>query len=213
MGAYAGGVIRGGALYGGMMEVTTSDVDLGLTAVKVALEGVGRQLVAVGVLGANGSQDDGGGITLAGIATVHEFGAEIDHPGGTPYKVVKGRAVFLKKGAPDATGVTGPHKIRIPERSFIRRTLREQGPKLAQVATTLGTQMAMGLRTEEQALKVMGEVMATEIKKTITGRVPPPLSAATVRRKKSTVPLIDTGRLRASITAEVRTVQEDSNEG
>lgn len=189
------------------MDVTTKDVDLGWQKAITNTIGVGKRLAAIGVLGGQGDAESG--ITLAGIATANEFGAEIDHPGGTPYMIAGGgRAVFLKKGDPRATGVTGPHKITLPERSFFRSTLRTRADYFADVATKLGTQIADGTISEDVALGRMGLVIESEIKATITRGVAPPNAASTIRRKKSSKPLIDTGRLRASITSEVRDAGE-----
>jgi len=57
-------------------------------------------------------------------ARIHEYGGTINHPGGTKYLVVgKGLAVFVKKSALRFTGITKPHQIRIPERSYLRSSL------------------------------------------------------------------------------------------
>ncbi len=62
-------------------------------------------------------------------AAIHEFGGTIQHPGGTPYFVSKrdGRAMFVSKSAAVSRylPVTRPHLIKIPERSYMRSTLRD----------------------------------------------------------------------------------------
>lgn len=53
-------------------------------------------------------------------AAAHQFGATINHPGGTPYGFGKdGNIVFKKKGSAKIIGYTGPHVIEIPARPFI----------------------------------------------------------------------------------------------
>jgi hypothetical protein len=58
---------------------------------------------------------------------LHEEGGTIKHPGGTPYRIVKGKAVFVTKVKAAQyfakTGrelpVTRPHSITIPARPFL----------------------------------------------------------------------------------------------
>ena len=56
-----------------------------------------------------------------------------------------------------------------------------------------------------KVLGVIGAVMEAKVKETITGGRPewPPLKESTVKRKGHSKPLIETGRLRASITHKV----------
>lgn len=60
-------------------------------------------------------------------AAIHEFGGIIHHPGGTPYFVTEEGAVFVTKavGLERGLPVTAPHDIPMPERSYMRSTLRE----------------------------------------------------------------------------------------
>jgi phage gpG-like protein len=53
-------------------------------------------------------------------AVAHQFGAVINHPGGTPYGFAKDGSIrFLKKTATKYIGKTKPHQIKIPARPFI----------------------------------------------------------------------------------------------
>lgn len=54
-------------------------------------------------------------------AAAQHYGAVIEHPGGTPYIIVGGRAKFLKKDGeyPDGVRFTRPHKIVLHERPFL----------------------------------------------------------------------------------------------
>lgn len=54
-------------------------------------------------------------------AAIHEFGGTIKHPGGTPYKIVDGRAVFvsLRNAEPDLPR-TKPHAIKIKKRPYLK---------------------------------------------------------------------------------------------
>jgi len=92
----------------------------------------------------------------------------------------------------------------IPERSFIRRTFADPAPTKA-VAARLVTQVVEGGMSLRTALDALGAWGAAAVKKTITAgpHIPPALKPATVARKGSDRPLVDTGRLVGSISWEV----------
>jgi phage virion morphogenesis protein len=54
-------------------------------------------------------------------ARIHQLGGTIKHPGGTPYFVKDGKAVFMKKDGtyPAGTKFTQPHDIKIPARPYL----------------------------------------------------------------------------------------------
>lgn len=64
---------------------------------------------------------------------LHEKGGTIAHPGGTAYRIVKGRAVFVSNEKAKAyftkTGKelprTKPHSITIPKRPFLKPGIRQ----------------------------------------------------------------------------------------
>jgi phage gpG-like protein len=65
-------------------------------------------------------------------AAIHEFGGVIHHPGGTPYIVTKDMAMgalFVSKATAanfkHPLPVTKPHDIPMPERSFMRSSLKD----------------------------------------------------------------------------------------
>lgn len=85
--------------------------------------------IRVGIIGDKAYQiHEGSGLTNAELGAVHEFGATINHPGGQPYYINSstGMAVFVSKNSAfgkhliEKGQVTKPHKINIPERSFLR---------------------------------------------------------------------------------------------
>ena len=100
-------------------------------------------------------------------------------------------AVIHEFGAPAAA---------IPARSFIRATIDEKRAEIEKLQRVLGAQVATGKLAEEQALSALGAKVAGWIQARIAEGIDPPLSAATVAKKKSSKPLIDTGQLRSSIT-------------
>lgn len=81
--------------------------------------------VRVGIIGDKAYQiHEGSGLTNAELGAVHEFGATINHPGGTPYKIKEnGQAQFVKKGEGVNLPTTKPHTIEIPARAFLRDSI------------------------------------------------------------------------------------------
>lgn len=93
---------------------------------------------------------------------------------------------------------------RIPARSFIRSTCdarREEHVKLMQ---KLQQKYLDSKLTMEQALTQLGEVISKQMVKTIIDGIEPALTTATCKRKRSSKPLIDTGRLKGEIKYDVR---------
>jgi hypothetical protein len=162
--------------------------------------------VDVGIIDA-GKHEDSDEMTVAAIAYIHEFGAEIDHPGGTPYIIVEGgKAQFVSKNSPAAVGakVTKPHKIVIPERSFMRSTIKEKKKDIIALQRKLLVKIRKGEITVEKALGLIGEFTADAMSQRLVKLKSPPNKPATIRAKggKSN-PLVDTGQTKNSITYEV----------
>lgn len=89
----------------------------------------------------------------------------------------------------------------IPERSFIRSTLHgEDRKELIALSKRLLKKMADGSMDLEKALGLLGVAGADKISQKIVSIRTPPNSAATIRRKGSSNPLVDTGQLKNSIT-------------
>lgn len=98
----------------------------------------------------------------------------------------------------------GSPAARIPERSFVRRTFAENRTELSSLQARIAGRLVAGALTGFQALSILGSWASTAIKKTITGtHIPPPLAPATVARKGSDRPLVDSGQLLNAITYAV----------
>lgn len=91
----------------------------------------------------------------------------------------------------------------IPERSYIRSTLREREGDLARVMRRIGAGWMAGTMTVEQGLGLLGLYTANAVKAKIRSNIPPPLAARTIARKGSSKALVDTGRLINSITWKI----------
>lgn len=133
-------------------------------------------VVDVGIVGPSATHPRGE-LTNADLAQLHEFGGPAD----------------------PETGERNP-----PERSFIRSTLDENRPanrrflrKAAETVVYKGADLG-------QVLDLYGMRLVGQIRQRIASRIPPPLADSTIRRKGSSVPLIDSGELRRAITHVVR---------
>ena len=98
----------------------------------------------------------------------------------------------------------GSRNGHIPQRSFIRSTCDAKQKQHFQLIKTLQGKIIDGALSIKQALTTLGEVVAKDMVKTINRGINPELKPATIKRKGSAKSLIDTGRLKGSITHEVR---------
>lgn len=94
--------------------------------------------------------------------------------------------------------------LGVPRRSFLRDTVDQKETRirsaLKQVAARVGRGAPLELELERIGLQIQGIIQDR-----ISQSIPPPLAPETIRRKKSSVSLIDTGQLRSSITYAVTT--------
>lgn len=168
-------------------------------------EYVGDRMVTVGIHEEAGDVE-GGDLTMAGLGATMEFGADIDHPGGTEYGYAteaaadKGQVRFLKTGTGYMTlGRTAAHKINIPARPWLEPGVEAATPE---IIATVADGLEDGLLPDD-LLEAVGAVAVGEVKQYMTDLKTPPNAASTVRKKGSNNPLIDQGHLRASVTHSV----------
>lgn len=100
----------------------------------------------------------------------------------------------------------GSPAANIPERSFIRRTFEKKDRETVRLLRRLAHAVVTGKMDARKALNLLGAWGASQVKATIAEGpgIPPPLAPATIERKGSSRPLVDTGRLLDSITWEVK---------
>ena len=91
----------------------------------------------------------------------------------------------------------------IPERSFLRSAIAENKSKLINKTAELIVLMVKGNITPQNLLIRLGEYGRSLVVEKINSGEFEPLAPATIKRKKSDVPLIETGRLRRNITSRV----------
>ena len=164
-----------------------------------------KKRVLVGLPASSGNHEDGAPLVVIGAA--HEFGGEIDHPGGTSYgykteeDARDGQVRFLREGeGVMQLGVTEPHKIVIPERSFLRVPLRQSVDNLKKGFASLAGKVSRGEISAFQMLDQIGARAAGYCKEAIEAGIDPPNAPSTVRRKGSATPLIDKGIMKNAIT-------------
>lgn len=128
------------------------------------------------------------------------FGSEV-HRGDEDLTIVELAAIH-EFGSPAAG---------IPERSFIRSTIRDKESEIAKLLKQAAKGVVSGKVSLVRALNLIGQWAVKEIKsKIVAGAgIPPPLAQATIKRKRSSRPLVDTGQLKNAIT---HVVIEDGRE-
>ena len=92
---------------------------------------------------------------------------------------------------------------RVPERSFLRRTVDAQSVRWGELSRRLVGRVVDRKMSARAAMALQGEVAAGDVKRTITELDEPPNAPSTIAQKGSANPLIDTGRLRGAIGYEV----------
>lgn len=147
-----------------------------------------------------------GDMTMARLGATLNYGAEIDHPGGTSYGYAteeaekEKRVTFLAKGAGyKILGVTQPHKINIPARPWLIPGVQKATQDIVE---TIGNGVKNGL-VSSQILEQVGAIAAGSVQQYMTDLKSPANAKSTIAKKGSSNPLIDTGALRASVTYKV----------
>lgn len=155
---------------------STTDIDRGYKDITRNLEKLkNKPYVKVGVLEKSGQHEGLGDLTVADVATFHEFGTE---------------------------GVNGQI---VPQRPFIRNTVDENTAELTRETEALRKQVIFFNLSVFKALSLLGLRIQKLIQSKITDGDSswPALKQSTIDAKGSDKPLIDTGQLRRSISYEV----------
>lgn len=93
----------------------------------------------------------------------------------------------------------------IPQRSFLSAWFDKNVREISQVISKVAAEMSEEKISEDQALGKIGLWGVASVQKRIQSGLSPKLQQATINRKGSSKPLIDTGRLWQSIRHVVRT--------
>ena len=97
----------------------------------------------------------------------------------------------------------------VPERSFLRSTMNANRAKYVKGLERAAQHIVEGTLDADRALGLVGLEVVKDVQTTITTLRDPPNAQATVERKGSSNPLIDTGRLRQSISFDVVAVKPE----
>lgn len=92
----------------------------------------------------------------------------------------------------------------VPQRSFIRGWFDERQEFIASTLRTQFQQVLDGKRPIEQAAERAALALEGDLKQRILENIPPPLRPATIKRKGSSLALVDQGILRNAIRAIVK---------
>lgn len=93
---------------------------------------------------------------------------------------------------------------KIPARPFLHPALRKNQNKYSKILAKKATAILLGRISLHQALALVGEAAQADVQKYIVEHQGfAPLKPATIKRKKSSKPLIDTGQLRQSIRYKI----------
>lgn len=170
------------------------DIHFDLTGVNKLCDKLKKELKSVkgSRAGYIGNQSYPNGLKVSDNALIQEYGATINV---TP----KMRAWFRHQGFPLSKNTT---TIRIPPRPFMRMALKDQKQWAKYVEENFDTNQD-GTMTLMQIAKTVAEMIKTSMQDAIDSNIEPTNSGMTVKKKKSSHSLIDTGLLRGSIQTEV----------
>lgn len=130
----------------------------------------------------------------AWLASIHEYGCKIP-------VTDKMRAFLHHRGIHLKASTT---VITIPERSFIRAGHDEYAKDVLKSAERILPDVLAGTMGEDEFCRMVGEMLASKIKKYAIDLKDPPNSGWTTDWKGSSNPLVDTGSLVGSISYEVQ---------
>jgi len=152
------------------------------------------------------SKNDGKGIkeledhTEAGGTKVGFLKGLGKHPGGSknsPFKHIPPTATVSEIAAYQEFGTD-----TIPERPFLRTTIKEQRYEYIKIMKELLSKMVSGGLTGDQAVAVLAEKAVADVQTKIDTLAEPPNTELTKEWKGSSNPLIDTGHMRKSVNWE-----------
>lgn len=103
---------------------------------------------------------------------------------------------FGTKGGASGGGWGGP----IPERPFLSNAMRDNRNKYREGMQTAARAILAGNYDMRTALDRLGTLAQSDVQNEITALNTPPNAPATILRKGSSNPLIDTGEMRSSVT-------------
>lgn len=153
------------------------DVDKGFRRIITGMKELGNNSIIAGVLKESGNADNG--MTLAEIALINEFGT---------------------------TKAGRNHKVTIPSRPFMRQAADKNEKEWLDFSENVVGKMIDKGAGAGQAYNIIGQKVEGDIKEIFVTGDFAPNAPATIAKKGSDTPLIDTGKLRQSIRYRIEGV-------
>lgn len=158
------------------MAEKVKDIDLGWKKIKKELKLLNKSYTRVGIQGKEGKEK-------------HSVKGKNKKKGATIAEI----ALYNEYGTPNA-------KHPIPARPFMRTSFEENKKRIKKIKSSQYAKILAGRQTVRGALRLLGEFMVGKVKLKITAIKSPPNAAWTIESKGSSNPLIDTARMRNSVT-------------
>lgn len=97
----------------------------------------------------------------------------------------------------------GTEDGRIPERSFLRSTIKKNNEKYKRLFKSISKKLIDNPQDYIKLMSKIGTIAQGDVQNTIRDLKEPPNAPATIARKKSDNPLVDTGQLGSSIVYQI----------
>ena len=200
------------------MSGSVEDRDLGFKAILTELRKLGEMEVRTGIQGADDS-------AMVKIATIHEFGSRAWKPSWKQAYYLA-LLIVLQRRPEQGQSLSAEQKahafaiarklrgrlLRIPERSFLRATFDAQRGKLEAAADRVVGKVLDGKMAADEAAQTFAQFAETLFRRGLLAVKRPPNAPLTIVLKKSSQPLVDSGRLRASIRSIVAPRRREPSE-
>lgn len=160
------------------MVENVKDIDLGWNRIKKELKLINKSYTKVGIQGKKGNEEH----PIKKKKGASKKGATIAMVG-----------LYNEYGTPNA-------KHPIPARPFMRTSFDGNKKQIEKIKASQYAKILEGKQTVKRALGLIGEFMVGKVKLKITAIKSPPNAAWTIKSKGSSNPLIDTARMRNSVT-------------
>lgn len=144
-----------------------------------------------------------------GLARLMKLGKQLERKPHTKVGVL-GKSAGRQASTLDNVGLAVVHEFGvarkgIPSRPFLRSTFDAKKDEWNKLLARLVAKAVVGAVTVQQVLGLLGQRASADVKRRITsGKNFEPLKPETIKRKGSSRPLVDTGRLLGSISYEVK---------
>lgn len=108
----------------------------------------------------------------------------------------------ITQGDQTVAEVAASHELGlgVPERSWLRGWFDEHQAEIREDLAKIQRGVLLGRFTREQGLEILGVKYVGQIQARMATSIPPPNAPSTIKRKGSSVTLVDTGQMRSAVT-------------